>query len=405
MEVSYYFHRSYRLTSTRQSGKMKKNRPIYLDYNATTPVDPRVFEAMKDWFLAPSNAGSRTHEYGKSAKEAVEISRGQVAEVIGAKSEEIYFTSGATESNNLAILGLEKLANETNRKHIISTEIEHKAILEPLEEMKQRGFEVDLAPVTRGGFVEVETIKKLLRPDTLLVSVMHANNETGIFQPIVEIAKLVSATESFFHTDAAQTFGKEIEELRNAKCDFISISGHKISGPQGVGALFVRRVSGKKRPLEPIVFGGGQERGLRAGTIPVPLVVGLGEASRLALVENASRQESAKANRKALLSTIASIEHELNGDQSNCQPHVINVRFPGVDSEALMMALKDQLAISNGSACTTSSYDPSHVLLAMGLDKDDATESVRISWSTTEISKSAEQLCSEVNRIGKAFKI
>lgn len=359
----------------------QKNESIYLDFNATTPVDPRVFESMKDWFLTPSNAGSRTHQYGKSAKEAIEIAREHVAKVLGAKPEEIHFTSGATESNNIAILGLAALGERTGRKHIVSTAIEHKAVLEPLEEMRRRGFEVDLAPVTRGGFVEVSTIENLLRPDTLLVSVMHANNETGILQPILEIAELVSETDTFFHTDAAQTFGKEIAELRQAKCDFISISGHKIFGPQGIGALFVRRVAGKKRPLEPIVFGGGQERGLRAGTIPVPLAVGLGEAARLSIKENEDRAEAAKKNRKAILEAITSIEHEMNGDQTRCQPHVINVRFPGVDSEALMMALKDKLAISNGSACTASSYDPSHVLVAMGVDKDEALESVRLSWS------------------------
>ena len=383
----------------------QKNESIYLDFNATTPVDPRVFESMKDWFLTPSNAGSRTHQYGKSAKEAIEIAREHVAKVLGAKPEEIHFTSGATESNNIAILGLAALGERTGRKHIVSTAIEHKAVLEPLEEMRRRGFEVDLAPVTRGGFVEVSTIENLLRPDTLLVSVMHANNETGILQPILEIAELVSETDTFFHTDAAQTFGKEIAELRQAKCDFISISGHKIFGPQGIGALFVRRVAGKKRPLEPIVFGGGQERGLRAGTIPVPLAVGLGEAARLSIKENEDRAEAAKKNRKAILEAITSIEHEMNGDQTRCQPHVINVRFPGVDSEALMMALKDKLAISNGSACTASSYDPSHVLVAMGVDKDEALESVRLSWSLREISDSVVNVSIEAKKIGSMFTI
>ena len=217
----------------------KNNNPTYLDHNATTPVDPRVFEAMKDWFLTPANAGSRTHEYGKNAKEAVEIARAQVANVIGAKPEEIYFTSGATESNNIAILGLEKLGNATNRKHNISTSIEHKAVLEPLEEMRNRGFEVELAPVNSGGFVEADTINRLMREDTLLVSVMHANNETGILQPINEIGEIVFDHQAFFHTDAAQTYGKEIDELREAKCDLISISSHKNFGPQGLSLIHI----------------------------------------------------------------------------------------------------------------------------------------------------------------------
>jgi cysteine desulfurase len=356
-------------------------QPEYLDYNATTPLDPRVFEVMKEWYLGPpANAGSRTHVYGQRAKDAVENARQQVAEVIAAKPEEIYFTSGATESNNLAILGLTAYGERTKRKHIISTTIEHKAVLEPLEEMKRRGFEIDLAPVTSGGFVEPDAIKSLLRPDTLLVSVMHANNETGILQPIKKIAQIVAETDSFFHTDAAQTYGKEVEDLRSVNCDLISISSHKCFGPQGVGALFVRRTSGKKRPLEPIVHGGGQERGLRSGTIPVPLVIGLGEAARLALKEHDSRTEAAAKNRELILKALASIDHELNGDQSRCQPHVVNIRFPEVDGEALMMALKGSLAISNGSACTTTSYEPSHVLLAMGLEEDDANESLRFSW-------------------------
>lgn len=370
-------------------------KPEYLDYNATTPLDPRVFEVMKEWYLGPpANAGSRTHVFGQRAKEAVEKARQLVADVIAAQPEEICFTSGATESNNIAILGLTAYGERSNRKHIISTVIEHKAVLEPLEEMRRRGFDIDLAPITPGGFVEPETIKNLMRPDTLLVSVMHANNETGILQPIKEIGQFVSETGSFFHTDAAQTFGKEIEGLREVNCDFISISSHKIFGPQGVGALYVRRVPGEKRPLEPIFFGGGQERGLRPGTVPVPLVVGFGEAAQIASSESNSRRESAKAIRQKIMKDLSKIGYVANGEQDRCQPHVLNLRFPGLDSEALMMALKEQLAISNGSACTTSSYNPSHVLVAMGLDEDDANEAVRISWgaSAIEFSIVKEQL-------------
>jgi len=357
--------------------------PEYLDYNATTPLDRRVFEVMKEWFLGPpANAGSRTHVYGQRAKDAVENARKQVANVIGGKPEEIYFTSGATESNNLATLGLADYGERTNRKHIISTAIEHKAVLEPLEEMRKKGFEVELAPVSSGGYVEPETIRGLLREDTLLVSVMHANNETGILQPIREISEIVSASDCLFHTDAAQTFGKELEGLREVNCDLISISGHKIFGPQGIGALFVRRVAGKTRVLQPLFFGGGQERGLRSGTVPVPLIAGLGEAARLAEIEHAARKQDALEVRGAFLKSLRKLGCQFNGAQELCQSHVVNIRFPGIDSEALMISIKDKLAVSNGSACTTSSYKPSHVLVAMGLGEDEADESVRISWGT-----------------------
>ena len=357
--------------------------PTYLDYNATSPLDPRVFEVMKDWFLGPpANAGSRTHVYGQRAKDAVENARKQVANVIDAKPGEIYFTSGATESNNIAVLGLSAYGERTGRKHIISTAIEHKAILEPLEEMKKRGFDVELAPVTTGGFVEPETIKRLLRKDTLLVSVMHANNETGILQPLKQISEIVAETETLFHTDAAQTFGKELDELKEASCDLISISSHKVFGPQGIGALYIRRVAGKKRNIEPIFFGGGQERGLRSGTVPVPLVVGLGKAASLATTEHLARAQGALEIREFILKSLGAVGFQVNGAVERCQPHVINIRFPGIDSEALMIAMNDKLAVSNGSACTTSSYKPSHVLLAMGLEEDEAGESVRISWGS-----------------------
>jgi cysteine desulfurase len=364
--------------------------PVYLDYNATTPMDPRVLEAMIPWFLTPSNAGSRTHVYGQRAKDAVENARKQVADLIGAKPEEIFFTSGATESNNIAILGLQHYGEKTRRKHIISTAIEHKSVLEPLDRMKCLGFDVEFAEVTSGGYVEPESIKRMLRPDTLLVSVMHANNETGILQPVHEIAEVIatfpkpSSTNvgipTLFHTDAAQTFGKEVDALRSLNCDMISISGHKIYGPQGIGALYVRRHGAHKRPVDALVYGGGQERGLRPGTLPVALAVGLGEAARLASTEWKERRAAANAVRAQFLKTIKDVEHTINGDQTRTLPHVVNVSVHGIESEALMMALADEMATSNGSACTSSSYKPSHVLSAMALSDEAIESAVRLSW-------------------------
>ncbi len=357
------------------------NAPIYLDYNATTPLDPRVFESMKPWFLEePGNAGSRTHLYGQRAKEAVGFARKQIAELISAEPTEIIFTSGATESNNLAIIGLAQYGIENNRKHIISTSIEHKAVLEPLEYLARQGFEIELAPVTPGGYVEPEAISERLRPDTLLVSVMHANNETGVLQPVQEISEMLADTETFFHTDAAQTYGKEVEALKQFDCDFLSISAHKVYGPKGIGALYIRRRQDAKLPLKPLAYGGGQERGLRPGTLPVPQIVGLGKAAELAGVEYLNRRNSAAKVKEQLLKDLQEVEHQINGDPSRTQSHVLNVSFPGVDSEALMMAVRDDLAISNGSACTSESYSPSHVLQSMGLDDDRINGAVRISW-------------------------
>lgn len=300
--------------------------------------------------------------------------------MLGAQPEEVFFTSGATESNNLAILGLVEHGERTNRKHIISTAIEHKAVLEPLERMKQLGFEVDLAPVTPGGYVEPATIQRLLRPDTLLVSVMHANNETGILQPVEEIAALLRGSDTLFHTDAAQTFGKEVEALRRLKADMISVSSHKIYGPQGIGALLVRRRGSQKRSVQPLQFGGGQERGLRPGTVPVALAVGLGEATRLAALEWPTRRAAALRLREQLLRDLAGVDHHINGDPARCQPHVLNVSFEGLDSEAFMMATKHLIAVSNGSACTSASYKPSHVLTAMAMDDGRIDSAIRISF-------------------------
>lgn len=356
-------------------------RPMYLDYNSTAPLDPRVFEAMRPYFLEEvGNAGSRTHVYGQHAKEAVDQARQQVAALLGARSDEILFTSGATESNNLVLLGLARHGLATSRKHILATAIEHKSVLEPLDHLREAGFEVQLLPVTAGGYVEPDVVREHLRPETLLVSIMHANNETGVLQPVLEIAELIQESKSLYHVDAAQTFGKEIESLRKLRCDFLSISGHKIYGPKGIGALYARRTRAQRRPLVPLMYGGGQEMGWRPGTLPVPLVVGLGRAAELAGREFSERRKVALEVKQELLTALDKVEHVINGDSRRTQSHVVNVSFPGVDSEALMMAVRSELAISNGAACTSASYSPSHVLKAMGLGDNLIASAVRISW-------------------------
>ena len=355
--------------------------PVYLDCNATTPLEPAVqtvlFHHLSEEF---GNAGSRTHEYGSRAKVAVQKARDQVAAVVGAKREEVIFTSGATESNNLALLGLREFGEKTGRRHIVSTTVEHKAVLEPLEQLAAHGFTVTLISPDKGGAVSAEAIRAALRPDTLLVSVMHVNNETGIEQPIGEIATVLNGHEAFFHVDAAQSFGKVLAVLRNPRIELISVSAHKIYGPKGVGALIVRRRGYDRIPLAPLVFGGGQERGLRPGTQPVGLIVALGEASEVAIREQAKREKRCRAIKEQALAALTSAGGEPVGNQTRSLPSTLNIRFPGLDSEALMVATKDLIAISNGSACTSSSYTPSHVLKAMGFDDVTANQCVRISW-------------------------
>jgi cysteine desulfurase len=326
------------------------------------------------------NAGSRTHEFGSRAKVAVQKAREKVAYVVRCKQEEVIFTSGATESNNLAILGLAAHGEETGRKHIISSAIEHKAVLEPLEELERRGFEVTLLRPNSGGWVEPETVQGALRPDTLLVSLMHVNNETGVIQPIEEVAGLLGTHLAFLHVDAAQSFGKLFAPLQNPRIDLISISGHKIYGPKGVGALITRRRGVKSLPLRPLMFGGGQERGLRPGTVPVHLVAGLGEAALAALEEREARAAKLSYFRLNLLSALSPLGPIQNGDPAKTIASTINLSIPGVNSEAAMVGLKGLIAISNGSACTSQSYKASHVLTAMGLSESRIKEALRISW-------------------------
>lgn len=355
--------------------------PIYLDCNATTPIEPMVRdEVMRFMTEEFGNSGSRTHEFGARAKQAVNRAREQVASVVKAKSDEVIFTSGATESNNLAILGLVRFGEKSGRRHIISTQIEHKAVLEPLEFLMDLGFEVEFLAPNSAGRIETSSLKKALRKDTLLVSVMQANNETGVLQPIAEIAEILHDHNAYFHVDAAQGFGKEIDTLENKRIDFTSISGHKIYAPKGIGALIARRRGFERPPLEPLMFGGGQERGLRPGTLPVPLIVGLGTASDLALQTHSERTNVCRQIRQEILDALMPLNPVFNGDLENSLPNTLNLSFTGIDSEALMVALKDEIAISNGSACTSQSYQPSHVLKAMKIPTEIIQGAVRISW-------------------------
>lgn len=354
---------------------------VYLDCNATTPIDPEVekefFRFIHEEF---GNAGSRTHEYGARAKQAVQKARDQVAAVVKAQREDIIFTSGATESNNLAILGLREHGEKTGRRHIISTAIEHKAVLEPLEYLEKRGFEVTLLKPGRDGAITAEQVAAELRLETLLVSVMHVNNETGMIQPLDEIAKVLAKHEAYFHTDAAQGFGKLLPALQNSRLDLISLSGHKLYAPKGIGALVVRRRGYNRPPLTPLCFGGGQERGLRPGTQPVALIVALGKAAELALKDHAKRAAHCEKIKRQALAAFQEVGGILTGDQAKAVPSTLNIAIPGLDSEAVMLALKEVVAISNGSACTSQNYTASHVLTAMDLPEDQIKGALRLSW-------------------------
>lgn len=356
-------------------------KPLYLDCNATTPLEDSVRNTLIHYLTEDyGNEGSRTHEYGSRAKQAVQKARDQVATVVGAKRDEVLFTSGATESNNLALIGLAETGRKLNKQHIVSTRIEHKAVLEPLEWLEQRGFEITWVDVDASGRIKPETVAEALRDDTLLVSVMHANNETGVIQPIYEICELLENHEAYFHCDAAQSFGKLLDTLKDPRIDLISVSAHKIYGPKGIGALIARRRGFRKCPLTPLHVGGGQERGLRPGTLPVPLIAALGTAAELAVKDHDKRTQRCLKLRKAALDALADLNIQISGDAEHTLPHVLNFSVGQIDSEALIVSLKDLIAISNGSACTSASYTPSHVLKAMGMNDDEANACVRISW-------------------------
>ncbi len=360
---------------------MHIGHPVYLDCNATTPLEPAVGALIRRYFEEEyGNEGSRTHGYGARAKEAVEEARGQIAELLAAKPNEVIFTSGATESNNLAILGLANWGRRNGKTHIISTHLEHKAVLEPIDVLAKDGFEVDLVAPEKNGRVDAAKIVALLRPTTLLVSLMHANNETGVIQPIDEVAKALAHHPAYFHVDAAQTFGKLIEPLQDHRIDLLSASGHKIYGPKGVGVLLVRHRGKQKVPLAPLVHGGGQEHGLRPGTLPVPLIAGLGLAAEIGAKDHETREAKCRAFRERFLRAIEPLHPKIHGDEGQVLAHTVNLSFPGISAEEGMVKIRDLVAVSNGSACTSSSYQPSHVLKSMRLAKDEIIGAMRFSW-------------------------
>ncbi|MDJ0427291.1 cysteine desulfurase [Rhodococcus fascians] len=356
--------------------------PVYLDCAATTPIDPVVLAEVVHYLQEDfGNAGSRTHTYGQRAKERVNRAREQVAAPAAAKPDEVIFTSGATESNNLALLGLEQAGRASGRMHIVTTQIEHKAVLEPIRELSKRGFEVTEVAPTSGGWVSAVDILAAVREDTLLVSVMAVNNETGVIQPIAEIAKYLADHQAYLHVDGAQAYGKLLSMFDNKRIDLISVSGHKLFAPKGIGALIARRRGYSRIPLKPLLIGGGQERGLRSGTLPVAMVAGLGTAVSLAVRQNSSWNMHCLRLRKGLIEAIENLNFQVNGDLDRIVPNILSFSLPGLDSEAGIVALKELVAISNGSACTSASYEPSHVLVAMNLDRERIDGSMRFSWS------------------------
>lgn len=379
---------------------------VYLDFNATAPIDERVLEEMiKIYRNSPGNADSRTHSYGDNARQIVETAREKVASLLNVNKDEVFFTSGATESNNIVIQGLKEYAERTGKKHIITSSIEHKAILETCKAMEKIGFEVSYINPQTDGRISYEKIIDLVRDDTLLVGIMHVNNETGIIQPIKEIADFLADKDVYFHVDATQSFGKLVNELKTIRYDMLSMSAHKIGGPQGVGALILRKKRYKLPPIKGIMYGGQQEHGIRPGTVPVALVAGLGMACSLVAAEYKTNAEKCLDIKKAILAELdkSGINYEINGDQQYCVPSTLNLCFHGVSSEALMLSTKQYCGISNGSACSSKYYEPSYVLAAMGVPIEKIENSVRISWGAESKLEDVRNSFKELLIVAKGF--
>ena len=380
----------------------RNDQPIYLDYQATTPLDPRVLEAMMPYFTHQfGNPHSRSHSYGWEAEEGVEKARGQVAKLIGADEKEVIFTSGATESNNLAIRGVAEFYKD-RKNHIVTTVTEHKCVLDTCRHLEQQGFEVTYLPVQKNGLIDLEALRAAVTDKTVVVSVMAVNNEIGVIQPLAEIGKICREKKAFFHTDAAQAVGKIPLDVEAMNIDLMSISGHKIYGPKGIGALYVRRKPRVR--LVPLIVGGGQERGFRSGTLPTPLCVGLGEAAEIAMKEMDGEAKRLAKLQAGLLKGLQDRLPEIfvNGDLEHRIPGNLNISFAYVEGESLMMGIKN-LAVSSGSACTSASLEPSYVLRALGVEEELAHTSLRIGLGrfTTEheVDTAVEELVRHVKKL------
>ncbi len=376
---------------------------IYLDNNATTPIDPRVLEAMLPYFRDKfGNAASIHHKFGWDAADAVKQARQQVANVIGAAPEEIIFTSGATESDNLALKGIASMYADKGR-HIITCKTEHKAILDVCKWLETKGYEITYLPVDKYGIVDIDLLAESIRKDTILVSIMAANNETGTIAPIETIGAICKAKGAFFHTDATQAFGKIPLDVEKMGIDLLSLSAHKIYGPKGVGALYVRRKNPQVR-CEPIIHGGGHERGIRSGTLNVPGIVGLGQAADIAVREMANESQRLQKLRDKLYNELSDrLEGvTLNGHPNQRLANTANISFAWVEGEALMLGI-NEIAVSSGSACTSASLEPSHVLRAMGVLDVLAHNSIRFSLgrfnTEQEIDYTIKRVVEEVNRL------
>ena len=380
----------------------RNDQPIYLDYQATTPMDPRVLEAMMPYFTHQfGNPHSRSHSYGWEAEEGVEKARGQVAKLIGADEKEVIFTSGATESNNLAIRGVAEFYKD-RKNHIVTTVTEHKCVLDTCRHLEQQGFEVTYLPVQKNGLIDLDALRAAITDKTVVVSVMAVNNEIGVIQPLAEIGKICREKKVFFHTDAAQAAGKIALDVEAMNIDLMSISGHKIYGPKGIGALYVRR---KPRiRLVPLIVGGGQERGFRSGTLPTPLCVGLGEAAEICMKEMDAEARRLKKLQERMLKGLNDklTDIVVNGDLEHRIPGNLNISFAYVEGESLMMGIKG-LSVSSGSACTSASLEPSYVLRALGVEEDMAHTSLRIGLGrfTTEqeVDTAVEELVRHVLKL------
>lgn len=360
---------------------------VYLDFNASAPILPEVLKTMIDTYEnVPGNADSRTHIYGTNAGKLVQDAHDTIAEVIGVKTSEVIFTSGSTESNNTCIFGIEQYANATNKKHIITTAIEHKAILEPLKQLEKRGFQVDYVKPDESGRIDADYLLSLVRDETALVSVMFVNSETGIIQPVSQIGAALKEKHVLFHVDATQALGKLNPEIRNLEYDLMSIASHKIGGPQGIGALILKFDKQYKRPpITPLMYGGHQERGFRPGTTPVALAAGFAKAVELSEINLQRNLNNCKKIKNDFFKAIKALPYKLNGDQNFCLPSTVNISFDRLDAEAAFLCLGDYFSFSNGSACNSSSHSLSYVLEAMGLDEKRKSEAIRLSWNGDQV--------------------